>query len=170
MPGPDVGEYIVGAYLKLILECDFIDYNVRPPGGKLKGLNELDVMGLDFKRKTAYLCEVTTHITGLLIRDRKTTIDKVTQKYHRMEEYANEYLASFPLRKRHFMYWSPCVPKGIILDGLRAINGLELAVNSRYAEYYEELRKLARNETYASGNPFFRMLQIQEHLRPTGPC
>ena len=27
----DIGEFIVGAYLQLIEECDFIDYNVRPP-------------------------------------------------------------------------------------------------------------------------------------------
>ncbi len=31
-----IGEFIVGAYLQLIEECDFIDYNVRPPGGGLK--------------------------------------------------------------------------------------------------------------------------------------
>ena len=28
----DIGEFIVGAHLQLIEECDFIDYNVRPPG------------------------------------------------------------------------------------------------------------------------------------------
>ena len=60
----DVGEYIVGAYLKLILKCDIIDYNIRPPGGGLEGLHELDVLGLNFKKRTAYLCEVTTHIRG----------------------------------------------------------------------------------------------------------
>ncbi|MDD5659927.1 MAG: hypothetical protein PHR39_07990 [Actinomycetota bacterium] len=37
----DIGEYIVGAYLKVIKKCDFIDYNARPPGGGLEGLNEL---------------------------------------------------------------------------------------------------------------------------------
>ena len=40
--------YIVGAYLKLIEGCDVIDYNVRPPGGGMAGLSELDVVGLDF--------------------------------------------------------------------------------------------------------------------------
>ena len=33
-------EYVVGAYLKLEEECDFVDFNVRPPGGGLKGLGE----------------------------------------------------------------------------------------------------------------------------------
>ena len=53
----DIGEFIVGAHLQLIEECDFIDYNVRPPGGGLKGLGELDVVGLNFNSNTAYLCE-----------------------------------------------------------------------------------------------------------------
>ena len=47
----DIGEYIVGVCLKIIEECDFVDYNVRPLGGVLEGLNELDVVGLDFKNK-----------------------------------------------------------------------------------------------------------------------
>jgi hypothetical protein len=28
----DVGEYIAGAYLRLVLNCNFVDYNVRTPG------------------------------------------------------------------------------------------------------------------------------------------
>ena len=43
-----MGEYITGAYLKLILECDVVDYNVRPPGGGRAGLAEFDVVGLKF--------------------------------------------------------------------------------------------------------------------------
>ena len=27
----EMGEYIVGAYLKLVEGCDVVDYNVRPP-------------------------------------------------------------------------------------------------------------------------------------------
>lgn len=165
MPGPDVGEYIVGAYLKLIKECDFIEYNVRPPGGRLKGLNELDVMGLDFKKRTAYLCEVTTHITGLLIRNKQDTVDTIQKKYLRMKEDAEEYLSFFPPKKRHFMYWSPVVGKGYITEGLEAIDGLELIINRDYTERFEELRELAGKATHNSGNPFFRMLQIEEHLR-----
>ena len=33
----DVGEYLVGAYLQLKMECDVVDYNVRPPGGGYRG-------------------------------------------------------------------------------------------------------------------------------------
>jgi hypothetical protein len=38
----EVGEYVVGAWLKIGLGCDVVDYNVRPPGGGLNGLGELD--------------------------------------------------------------------------------------------------------------------------------
>jgi len=54
----DIGEFIVGAHLQLIEECDFVDYNVRPPGGGLKGLSELDV------RRNLLLL----HVQGLLFR------------------------------------------------------------------------------------------------------
>ena len=43
----EMGEYIVGSYLNLIVKCNVVDYNVRRPGGRLIGLNELDVMGLE---------------------------------------------------------------------------------------------------------------------------
>ena len=48
--GTDPGEYIAGCYLKKILNCDFVDYNVRAPGGGLKGLGELDVVGINLKK------------------------------------------------------------------------------------------------------------------------
>jgi len=49
----EMGEYAVGAYLALVEHCDVVSYNVRRPGGKSEGLNELDVVGLEFKSKTA---------------------------------------------------------------------------------------------------------------------
>ena len=66
---PEIGEKLVGAYLKVIEKCDFISYNVRPPGGGRRGLEELDVVGLKFADKTAFLCEVTTHLRSMLYKD-----------------------------------------------------------------------------------------------------
>ncbi|HAX61497.1 MAG TPA: hypothetical protein DCX95_02915 [Elusimicrobia bacterium] len=159
----DIGEYIVGAYLKIIKQCDFVNYNVRPPGGGLEGLNELDVVGLDFKNKIAYICEVTTHITGLLYKDHRTTVERIKTKYERQKKYANKQLSNFP--NRYFMFWSPVVPKGYITSKLKKINGLELVINEKYTQYIDELREKAKELTHDAGNPFFRMLQILEHLR-----
>ncbi|MFQ6008390.1 MAG: hypothetical protein ACE5K8_05485 [Candidatus Zixiibacteriota bacterium] len=158
-----VGEYIVGAYLKLIKECSVVDYNVRAPGGGMKGLRGLDVVGLHFETKTAYLCEVTTHITGLLYKNNQTTVARIKQKHEFQIAYASQYLSDFPTR--HYMYWSPVVPKGYITENLGRISGLELIINEEYTRCIEELRKLAKKITCDVGNPFFRTLQILEHIR-----
>ncbi len=60
-----MGEFLVGEYLKIIKKCDVVSYNVRPPETGIEGLGELDVVGLDFPNKAAYLCEVSTHLGGL---------------------------------------------------------------------------------------------------------
>lgn len=159
----EIGEYIVGSYLKTILECDFVDYNVRPPGGGLKGLNELDVIGLHFKKKTAYLCEVTTHLGGLLYKDNKETIIRVVKKYGTQKDFAKHNLKSFS--HIHFMYWSPYVPIGARTEGLSKIKGLELFINGKYKHCIEQLRAKAKVTINDTGNPFFRMLQIVEHMR-----
>jgi len=62
----EVSEYVVGAYLRIMKGCDFVNYNVRRIEGGIRGLNELDVIGLNFENRTVYLCEVTTHVKGLL--------------------------------------------------------------------------------------------------------
>lgn len=159
----DIGEYIVGAYLKLIEQCDVVDYNVKPPGGGLRGLEEIDVVGLHFKSQTAYLCEATTHIGGTLYKTNKNTVEKITQKYNRQKQYARSYLREFP--NRRYMFWSPVVPVGYVTQNLAAIRGLELIINKEYAARVEKLRQLAASTMADTNNPFFRVLQILEHLR-----
>jgi hypothetical protein len=41
----EMGEYVVRAYLKEVLRCDFVDYNVRPPGGGLERIVQ-EVLGV----------------------------------------------------------------------------------------------------------------------------
>ncbi|MBA2871046.1 hypothetical protein HNQ85_001316 [Anoxybacillus calidus] len=159
----DIGEYIVGGYLKVIKQCDFVDYNVRIPGGGLKGLSELDVVGLDFKTKTAYLCEVTTHIRGLLYGNNQMTVEKIKQKHEVQKEYAELLLKDFP--NRVYMFWSPYVPEGYITSELGKIETLQLVINKDYTRCIEEMREFAAKNTNDLGNPFLRVLQILEHLR-----
>lgn len=160
----EIGEYVVGAYLKLIKKCDFVDYNVRPPGGGMEGLGELDVIGLDFQNKTAYICEVATHILGLLYgKGNKDTIERIGKKYERQKAYAEKYLTGF--ESHRFLFWSPRVPEGILTNGLAELEGLELVINRRYTECVDELRAQAKVLTNDVGNPFFRALQILEALK-----
>jgi hypothetical protein len=158
----EMGEYIVGAYLRLILGCDVVDYNARPPGGGLKGLGELDAIGFSFGKRTVYLCEVTTHLDGLLIGGGAVpTINKLNQKHKRQRDYAKEYLSVF---KHHFMFWSPVVRSGLT-PGLRKVGYDELVINGKYKDAIDALRSLARKSTANYNNPAFRLLQILEHLR-----
>jgi hypothetical protein len=149
----EIGEFVVGAYLKQRLGCDFIDYNVRPPAAGVAGLGEIDVVGLNFRKRTAFLCEVATHLDGLHYGGRNVdSVDRVRKKLDRQRKYAKRYLSTFEHR---FMFWSPYVPKGRLTKGLRT-----------YTTHIKELRQDAAATTKDTGNPFFRALQILEHLRP----
>ena len=158
-----MGEYAVGAYLKQILNCDVVDYNVRPPGGGLEGLAEFDVVGLKFSESLAYICEVTTHLDGLNYGNNQTTIQRITEKFERQKWYAETHLAGF--EEVHFMFWSPVVPRGYLTRELAKIEGLELRINDQYRACIDELKEEARRTTRDLGNPFFRVLQLLEHLR-----
>ena len=159
----DVGEYLVGAYLQLVEHCDVVDYNVRPPGGGLQGLSELDVVGLNFKTKTVFLCEVATHIRGVLYKNNQETVRRIRAKHKRQKEYAAKYLSDFT--DCRFQFWSPVVPRGYVTDKLKEITGLEAIINEEYKARVEQLQELARNTTHDTRNPVFRVLQILGHLR-----
>jgi hypothetical protein len=159
----DVGEYLVGAYLQLIERCDFVQYNVRPPHGGLEGLGELDVVGFNFATKTAYLCEVTTHIRGLLYGDNRGTVQKLKQKHERQKAYALKYLTNF--ENLVFQFWSPVVPVGFITIELAKFPELNLIINEEYTRRVRLLQDLAAQVTYDARNPVFRLLQILASLR-----
>ena len=159
----EIGEYLVGAYLKLVQGCDFVDYNVRVPGGGMAGLNELDVVGIHFESGTAYLCEVTTHVRGTLYKNNTETVERIKRKHHHQQAYAESYLARF--QNHVFMFWSPYVPVGYITEHLSEVDGLKLVINGAYKRCVGELQQMARNEHQDTGNPAFRVLQILGALR-----
>lgn len=160
----EIGEYVVGAYLKQVQRCDVVDYNVRPPGGGMEGLGEIDIVGLRFSDTTVYLCESATHLQGLEYgKGYDDSFERVKKKLDRQRQHAEKHLASF--QPRHFMFWSPVVPRGRLLEALKGIDGLELVVNEDYKARIEELRALARKTIADTGNPFFRTLQLLERLR-----
>lgn len=164
MPNTEMGEYAVGAYLRLIEECDVIDYNVHLPGGGRAGLKELDVVGFRFSDGTAFLCEVSTHIDGILYgRNYEDTIATILSKHEFQKAYAAARLERFP--NKAYQLWAPRVPEGKLLGALTEIDGLELVVNGEYTQRVRALEQLAAKEHHDSGNPFFRTLQILKSLR-----
>jgi hypothetical protein len=157
-----MGEYVVGAYLKQRLECDVVDYNVRPPGGGLTGLAEFDVVGLRFEDGKAFICEVITHLDGIQYGSNAETLQRIKDKHERQRWYAREHLPGF---EPVFMLWAPVVPRGFLTENLKTIEGLDLYINGAYKDRVDELREDARGTTRDIGNSFFRVLQILEHLR-----
>jgi hypothetical protein len=158
----EMGEYLVGAYLSVVEECDFVDYNIHPPGGGQRGLEEFDVVAFNFEKRTAFLCEVTTHIRGLLYKDYNTTVERISGKFKRQRTYAQERLAF--MRKHRFMFWSPVVSSGLV-ERLKHIRGLELVVNEDYAKCIGQLQRSAKVYSHDVGNPAFRVLQILAHMK-----
>lgn len=163
MNSTSIGEYIVGAHLKLIQHCDFVDYNVSAPGGGLEGLNEMDVLGLNMSEKTAYLCEVATHIRGLDYGGNQDTVEKIKKKHESQRWYAKNHLTHFD--KFEYMFWSPYVPVGYMTENLSKVDGLTLVINKNYSSQLKKLSRLAGETTHNTTNPVFRMLQIMEHTR-----
>lgn len=160
----EMGEYLVGAWLREIAGCDIVDYNLRPPVGGSAGQAEFDVLGLDFRDGTAHLCEVATHLGGLNYgAGYRDTADRLAKKHARQRDYATRYLGGFACHR--FTLWSPRVPVGRLTDALAGIDGLELVINDEFSRRVAELNTKAGTTTRGTGNPFYRALQILAHLR-----
>ena len=169
---PSIGEEVVGAWLRMIAGCDFVQYNV--PTRDRTG--EIDVIGLDLATQTAYVCEVATHlITGLqyLVDNQPDNVGRLTRKFDNDIAYTRKYLAGFQHR---FMLWSPIVKipqtKTVKHNQLRDVIlirehvqrahdvELELIINEIYQDRLDELHHQAARITTASEFSVFRTLQI----------
>jgi len=172
----NIGEEIVGEYLKIILGCDFIEYNFYTPGVQ----GEIDVVGINAAKKRLYICEVATHlITGLqYVKERQPdNVDRFVKKFKKGVEYASKY---FPDYEKHFMLWSPIVKNQgptakhnqtgdiqKIQALIRSKCGVEIEpiVNKDYLRCLDDLRTYARKETKELKSPVLRLMQIEEKLK-----
>src|SRR5713101_9871983 len=173
---PEVGEELVGAWLRKSARCDFVQYNV-PFRGKQ---GEIDVIGLNLAEKTAYICEVATHLaTGLqyVKNGQPDNVPRLTHKFRGDIDYAQKYLPEF---HHCFQLWSPIIKHPIAdtvahnqFTDLNEIRQnickshrveVDMVVNDVYLARVNELRDLASQETAASEFPVFRLLQILARL------
>ena len=169
------GEELVGEYLKAICGCDFVEYNLHTRD--IQG--EIDVVGVNTKKKTIYVCEVAIHLeTGLqYTKDGKpNNVNKLLEKFAKDIEYAKKYFEKYEM---HFMLWSPIVKsrkpqakydqlKDIeeIRSRLRDEFGVELEaiINQEYKDCLSKLREYASKETKELRSPILRLMQIEEKL------
>ncbi|HUV33981.1 MAG TPA: hypothetical protein VMW22_03565 [Candidatus Desulfaltia sp.] len=157
----EMGEYLVGAFLKIIMRCEIVTYNQR-----INQQREVDVIGFDFSKNEVNLCEVATHLGGLFYRGgNKDTVNRVRKKMMAIQEYAEN---TFPNMNKRIMFWSPYVPEGYMTEEFRKMEdelNISFIINEKYRENVQSLRKMAAEETKDRGEPFYRALQILEHLR-----
>ncbi|KYH32256.1 NERD domain-containing protein [Neomoorella mulderi] len=161
----DVGESLVGSYFKYVLGCKIVVYNCHLEAG-----GEIDVIALAPDGSRVYLCEVATHLRGLLYGDSNaTTCTRIAHKIKRAAAFA---AANFPGREPVFMLWAPAVSRGLARD-LAALKessldqgiAVEFILNRDYTACIRRLQEAARQNIKTTDEPAFRLLQILEHLR-----
>lgn len=181
-----LGELLVGAYHKLITDCEVVSYNQR---SKEQGEQmEVDLIGIDSTdgKQVVYACEVITHLHGTIYTGTPSTdrwaeygnsnyqysLEKLWTKFNSDYDYVTGIFDDAD--KYVFQLWAPVIPRGLLTDGLselsndfEAENGYpaELLINEEYTERIEELREFASAHKKDYGEPGFRFLQILEHLR-----
>lgn len=183
---PQIGEQLVGAYLRIINDCDLVSYNQR---SKESGQQmELDVLGVETSggEQTVYGCEVVTHLDGVNYNGTPDTDDWAeygndTYQYtlqRLWEKFQQDYALLTDVFDRADTYalqfWSPVVPEGYLTDGLAELQrrfeaqhdvAIDLVVNAEYADRVKDLRQRASTTKKSYDEPAFRFLQILEHLR-----
>jgi hypothetical protein len=105
MSSADMGESLVGAYMRHVEKCSIVLYNSFFADQQ----GEVDVVavkpGQPGEQGIVYLCEVTTHIGGMAA----TTVKRIPGKLGRLREFAQ---LTFPDQRHEFQWWSPYVPEG----------------------------------------------------------
>jgi hypothetical protein len=173
----NIGETLVGDYLKVVCYCDFVEYNLYTPDVQ----GEIDVVGINAKDKKVYICEVATHlITGLQYVDpkNKTTdnVSRFVKKFTKNIDYANKYFSDY---EKRFMLWSPIVKNQKPSSKLNQTADIteikrqlfekykveiEIFSNAKYLECLKQLRAYAGTETKELKSPVLRLFQIEERL------
>ncbi len=186
MVSPQLGEQLVGAYHKLVNNCEIVSYNQR---SRLEGDQmEVDVLAINSNKgtQTVYVCEVITHLHGMRYSGSPSTDDWEAYGNEMYQHTLERVLRKFSADHRYvarvfdeadeyiFQLWSPVVPEGQLTDGLdelerrfeeRVEEELDLIINRAYSKRIGELRALASLDKKDYGEPAFRFLQILEHMR-----
>jgi hypothetical protein len=170
MSTTDLGESLVGAYMRHIERCSIVLYNSFFADRQ----GEIDVVAVKQQEpggpRLVYMCEVSTHIGGMA----STTVAKIPAKLHRLREFAD---MTFPDEEHRFHWWSPYVPEGKATIEFERLCGdwkaegrsLEFIVNDDYTRRIAQLVEHARGNSSTTNEPAYRMLQMLTRLRGEKP-
>lgn len=168
-PCVEMGESLVGSYLRYIRKCDMVLYNERT-----SEQGEIDVIGVrGGEPQEVWMCEVATHIAGL---GYGPDFDKMTGKIAQKLERASVFAAKlFPDHIVHLEFWAPNVPVGKTTEWFmqhvedNAAKGVEVefVINGDYTARLQQVIDLAAKDTKTPSEPAYRLLQILTHCRGT---
>ena len=170
MSNGDIGESLVGAYMRHVEECSIVIYNSFFADQQ----GEVDVVGVKpgpaGEPRTVYLCEVTTHISGM----HAPLLNRIPGKLGRLREFAE---LTFPGEHHIYQWWSPRVPVGGRTSALERIKRewaaedrlFEFVINEEYTRRMRALIDHARGNTSTTGEPAYRLLQVLTRLRGVKP-
>ena len=174
----NIGEEIVGTYLKVIKGCEFVDYNIDT----IDSQGEIDVIGVDPAGKKVYICEVAIHLeTGLQYTDPKTkrpdNTERLVSKFGKGVTYARNRFENY---EKIFMFWSPIVKdqksttKHNQLESVREAQrrlqetfgiNLVLKLNGDFQSCLDEIGSYSGKESKELRTPVLRLMQIEEKLK-----
>jgi hypothetical protein len=154
----EIGESLVGAYMRQVRRCETVAYNTRVPGSQA----ELDVIGVKAGHPVqVWMAEAATHLDGLNYGGYAQTVRKVKAKVVAASDYARRV---YPDADARIELWSPIVPRGLV-EQLGEAGLDELIVNATYTNCIRELAGEARKASSLTGDDAFRMLQLLTRLR-----
>lgn len=170
----NIGEEICGEYLKYIMGCEFVTYNVTNPD--IQG--EIDVIGINLESKIVYVCEVATHTSGLqyVTNKRPDDYNRFVSKFDKDILYALKYFSGYKIKP---MIWSPVVKISTKKAKYNTINELEkvvmyvkdkynldlqLIINQNFFNFINELKCYTEKETSEFKSNVMRMFQIERSL------
>jgi hypothetical protein len=169
----NIGERLVGDYLRYIKGCDFVDFNVYTT--TVQG--EIDVVAINQAKRHAYICAVVTHLTtGIqyVKNARPDTADRLIKKFLKDIAYGAK---AFPDYTIDYMLWSPVVrrsngnPEYNQFAHLKRMETevlektgikVSMVINQEFVDAFQELREYARQESKDLKSPVMRLLQIEE--------
>lgn len=171
---PNLGEEICGEYLKYILKCEFVSYNVST----LEVQGEIDVIGIDIDNKIIYICEVAVHTTGLqyVKNNKPDDYSRFVSKFVKDIKYVRDH---FPNYKIELMLWSPIVKisgdkaKYNTLVELNKVAkyfkdnyelNLKLVINHEFKKAIQDLKEYTDSVTSEFKSNVMRMFQIERSL------
>lgn len=163
-----------------IVGCDFIKYDtpVKFEWRSKKFRGEIDVIGLDSRNNTIYICEVATHTGGLQYTkdNRPNNINKIIDKFERAIGYFE--IKYKGIYKGEFQFWCPILRNskaGSLHNQVKDIEEIKKTVrnkwqielnvisDARYMQCIYQLRDVARREKGHIKTPVMRFMQIEEN-------